>query len=635
MKDSRKHAAACALSALLCASALTMDISPIQVSTENSPSLALRVANLAYGVAGALSENPVSLCLIALGAFFFFRRCLYKGSQSGGVLDKLLAFLLGLFMLLSKGLLAKTQVSVSESEKLVSCARTIFVLWAGNTQVVKSLICLAGFYCLWLAVIHAAQQGLDVLALQKPFRFRRPFATPFCLLLACWMAQAVLRYPGAIWWDTTYSLGEFFGERAFIGINPPMHVLLCGWFAQLGEWLGNLGVGLFLLTLIQTLVFALVVAYSLWLFQKWRLPKVAIWGGFLMTMLLPTYSAYATTLAKDSSYSIMFLLFLLQLTLWLVHSEQFWAHGGLHLLLWALSAVLMIWMRKNGLYVVTLCVALVILPVSLFRRHVQWRRFLPGLCILAAVALAVLGENALETAYGVGGGSRREMLSLHFQQTARLLREHGQDIPKEEIDVIDQVLAANEIAELYQPNISDRVKETFREDATADEVKAYFVLWLEQGLRYPLVYLDATVNMMHNLFSPLGDSPVYYRSASGHVRGVELMTLSEGQPFQNAGELCFSLYRLLSALPGFNLLVNIGFAFDMLLVLCYVAIQKRQRALWGVLLPLLISAGVIFLSPICYTRYALPLLYGLPVVFAACLALCRQKGEVVSPDTTR
>lgn len=128
MKDSRKHAAACALSALLCASALTMDISPIQVSTENSPSLALRVANLAYGVAGALSENPVSLCLIALGAFVFFRRCLYKGSQSGGVLDKLLAFLLGLFMLLSKGLLANPQVSVSESEELVSCARTIFVL---------------------------------------------------------------------------------------------------------------------------------------------------------------------------------------------------------------------------------------------------------------------------------------------------------------------------------------------------------------------------------------------------------------------------------------------------------------------------------------------------------------------------
>ena len=282
----------------------------------------------------------------------------------------------------------------------------------------------------------------------------------------------------------------------------------------------------------------------------------------------------------------------------------------------------MIWMRKNGLYVVTLCVALVILPVSLFRRHVQWRRFLPGLCILAAVALAVLGENALETAYGVGGGSRREMLSLHFQQTARLLREHGQDIPKEEIDVIDQVLAANEIAELYQPNISDRVKETFREDATADEVKAYFVLWLEQGLRYPLVYLDATVNMMHNLFSPLGDSPVYYRSASGHVRGVELMTLSEGQPFQNAGELCFSLYRLLSALPGFNLLVNIGFAFDMLLVLCYVAIQKRQRALWGVLLPLLISAGVIFLSPI--------LLYPLraaAAVRAAC-GLCRVPGSL-------
>lgn len=635
MKCFRTRSAVCGLSALLCASALTMDMSPIRVSTENSPSLALRIANLTYGVAGALSDNPMAFCLIALGAFFFFRRCLYKSSQDG-VLDKLLAFLLALFMLLSKGLLAQTQVPASESETLVSYSRTIFVLWSGNTQVAKSAVCLAGFYCLWLAVIHAVKQGLDILALEKPFQFRHPFGAPFCLLTACWLAQALLRYPGVLLWDTAHELGEYYGKYAFDGLNPPVHVLLCGWITQLGLSLGSMSLGLFLLTLLQTFSQALVVAYSLWLFQRWRLPKAALYGTLVLTLLSPIYGSFASTISKDSAYISFFLLFLLQTAFWLLDPEQFWQNPVRNLALWAVSVLLSAWMRKNGLYVVIACTILVIVPFGLMRkRREPWlRRFLPVICVSMAIICAILGESALNNVYGVGGGSRREALSLPFQQTARLLRDLKEEIPQDECDIIDRVLDAGQIGTLYKPNISDPVKATFRESVTWKELGAYFAVWLKQGLRYPLVYLDATANMMHNLFSPLdGSLTLYPRTTSFWLSGTDLALEGKNWPFADSGELCFSLYQLLSHLPVVNLLTNIGFTFDMVLILCCIAIQKRQRVLWGILLPLLVSAGFLFFSPICYTRYALPLLYGLPVAFAACLTLCRKKEASVRSDT--
>ena len=379
----------------------------------------------------------------------------------------------------------------------------------------------------------------------------------------------MLRYPGVLLWDTAHELGEYYGKYAIDGINPPIHVLLCGWITQFGLASGSISLSLFLLTVLQTIVQALVVAYGLWLFQRWGLPKAALYGSLLLALFSPIYGSFASTVSKDSAYVAFFLLFLLQIAFWLLEPKHFWQNPVRNLALWAVSTMVSVWMRKNGLYVIMLCAVLVILPFGLMRKEPWLRRFLPVLCVGVAIVCAVLEENALDNMYGAGDGSRREALSLPFQQTARVLREYKEEIPQEEWDVIDQVLDARQIGDLYKPAISDPVKATFHENATRKELSAYFTVWLKQGLRYPLAYLDATVNMMHNLFSPLGDSPLIYpRTTSFFLWGTDLALEGKDWPFPDSGELCFSLYRLLSALPGFNLLVNIGFAFDMLLVLC-------------------------------------------------------------------
>ena len=49
-----------------------------------------------------------------------------------------------------------------------------------------------------------------------------------------------------------------------------------------------------------------------------------------------------------------------------------------------------------------------------------------------------------------------------MQQTARYLKEYPDDVTKEEAKAIDGVMKYDEIADLYNPELSDPVKATYR-----------------------------------------------------------------------------------------------------------------------------------------------------------------------------
>lgn len=75
---------------------------------------------------------------------------------------------------------------------------------------------------------------------------------------------------------------------------------------------------------------------------------------------------------------------------------------------------------------------------------------------------------------GVQPGSKREMLSVPFQQTARYINCYPDEVTQEEKNAIDKVLDYEHIADNYNPEASDQVKNTFNENATNEELKNYF-----------------------------------------------------------------------------------------------------------------------------------------------------------------
>ena len=69
---------------------------------------------------------------------------------------------------------------------------------------------------------------------------------------------------------------------------------------------------------------------------------------------------------------------------------------------------------------------------------------------------------------------KQEALSVCFQQTARYIKYHGDEVTESEKEAIDKVLKYEVIGELYDPNLSDSVKKTFKTESTSEDLKNYF-----------------------------------------------------------------------------------------------------------------------------------------------------------------
>ena len=80
--------------------------------------------------------------------------------------------------------------------------------------------------------------------------------------------------------------------------------------------------------------------------------------------------------------------------------------------------------------------------------------------------------------FKITSGSIRETLSIPFQQTARYVKYHSDDLTQEDIIVIDKVLGYDDLAERYDPEISDPVKNKFNKYTSNGELMDYLKDWL-------------------------------------------------------------------------------------------------------------------------------------------------------------
>ena len=493
------------------------------------------------------------------------------------------------------------------------------LLWANHTQVFKSLLCLIGLYVMWMALLGFLETFLLSHSHSKPAVFRHPFGTPFLMILSSYLFCGIIRYPGVLLWDTYFQLCEFFGDRAFLAMNPPVHTVFCGWFVQLGNLFGKPQLGLYLMMLLQVAALSFVCAYFVKMLQHWHAPAWLVWTMILLPAFSPLYISYATTVSKDSAYAASILLFLIQTAVWVLERDSFrlWTRQGIrNWTMWIVAAVLSIWTRKNGVYVVGLTSAGMIITALHGKKKIR-ERIIPAVCAAVVLVTGLGVEGYIRRVYNVGKGSVREVLSLPFQQTALVLREQVDQIPQEEWQAIDRVLEADAIDKVYLSYISDPVKSTYRENSTLRDLTGYFKVWLQQMVRYPDLYLDGMMGMIHHLFSPLSGSVNYeMHSVVGTVNEWDVTEWYTEQPFFQWQEVLYRLWQVLGSWPVIGLTVNLAVFSDGLLALLLFAFRKRIKGFFLCAFPVLLALLFLVFSPVCYTRYALPLYYGLPVLLS-------------------
>ena len=310
-----------------------------------------------------------------------------------------------------------------------------------------------------------------------------PIAVPWSILIVLWLPNYILYFPGCLTYDIIRQYEQFFSGN-LTNHHPILTTLFEGMFVKFGRNIGcqNVGIAVYLLfTLLFTSGVFAICFY--WMHKKntkyWiRFTGLAFYG------LFPIWSAYARTAVKDTLFYPIFVLFVLFIFDIVLEPEKIF-DSKVKSILFLIVSLLLCLVRHNGFYILIFTMPFCIVGVKKYRRQLI-------VLFIIMVAFWELYQKAILPMAGVKPGGKQEMLSIPFQQTARYVKYYGNDVSTEEEKVIRKVLDYDTIGKNYDPDLSDPVKNTYKQK---DEyLKDYFNIWFEMLKKHPTAYIQATLN---------------------------------------------------------------------------------------------------------------------------------------------
>ena len=428
----------------------------------------------------------------------------------------------------------------------------------------------------------------------------------------------LLYAPGLNIYDTRDQLLQFFGYPSYIGDgsalsdhHPVFLTLVYGGFMKLGLMLGSVNIGQMLYSLLSMAIIALCWAYALCTLYDCGLNKKACMGLAVFIALYPVFALYAFNMCKDVSASPFVILYAAQMVqLHRTRGEKIKQRSFCVMLF--INMLMLMLTRKPSMYALAFAAVFAVIAFKGVRLR---------LCavMLGAVCLFQFGYNGvILPAMGVIPGETREMLSIPFQQTARYMNTYPQDITLQEMEAVSNVLDVERSIPLYNPRLSDPVKDTSNPDLGSG-LKDYISAWISMGIRHPGVYLDAWLNMIYGYFYPSDSNTILCLTLNSPDQGEIVLRQN---PSLRSAQITFhdTFYLVVRKIPGIGMLFYVNtvtWAFLFLLI------EILRREGWRGAMPWMFffgTLGICMLSPKSgEIRYLMPILYALPVMFGAAI----------------
>ena len=497
-----------------------------------------------------------------------------------------------------------------------------------------ALSALGYFFVYYFALVACEQIFLGVarracvdtrnLSSHRLFRLveERPFVTSLVLLLVASIPLYCISYPALFMGDTRRQVMQALGYVPLYYMHPVLHTLMIRLCLKIGMGLfGSENIGLFLNICLQGILIILALSFCVHTLVK----NVGVRGYAALLVPLvfvvhPRCYQYLVQVTKDTTFCAFLLCYLCCTIRQMLGQARRYEFAA-----WVLFAILTILFRRDGMYVIIPTTFL----IALFK----------GVRIKAAALVAIIlvflpvWDRVVMPALEVQPGSSRVVYSLIFQSTARYLTEYPDDVTPEEHDAIDAVLHYDQLVEKYQPELSDLVIRTYREEATKEDMKRFFQAMKSMFRRHPDVFFRAVFQNKFEYFYPSYVYSEYYN--------IDYCGYCYRQTNESTGTTHFHMpiptykaylnYQMIREgfwhLPGLGVLIS-SFAavFTSAFLLCF----GLRRHLWReltIMMICLMQIAIVFAGPTNggYFRYSFPIVTVLPVMF---LLICR----AVVPD---
>lgn len=523
------------------------------------------------------------------------------------------------------------------------CDSWNLVMTIKHGQPIKIVLVFVGYYLLFTRVTTLIYFAMDHLAEEEKTRndvnteshlfqviSTHPFLVTFLSILILYIPYTIIFAPGFFMGDTVSQICQAFNElkfsmsymteeqllspTTFINQHHPVaHTMLVHVCLVLGDKVFNsFNIGMFIYCIIQELFLIAMISYSTSVLirvtnrRRWYLIAVT---GFIF--IHPVIHNYMFLITKDIIYTGFFLLLMIQLFL-IMRGDR---RRSVFILM-LLGCIGMILFRNEAKYILAAGLGLSALACREIRKPAA-----VGACFVLVFSMML---GTFFTMMDYTPGSTREMLSVPFQQTARYVHYHSDEVTDSEREAIDSVLDYSTIGDNYNPNQSDIVKGTYKENATKDDLIRYFKVWRQMLLKHPGCYIQATMNNYYQYFYP----NAIHLERYGYIWSEQMMETTNSyihpldQQFyypERFSEMRSRIDELnfdLMTLPGIGHLMSPALAVWMMLLLLFYSIRNNNKKVLALCTTPLMILAISLLGPCngSYGRYTYPIIVLIPFI---------------------
>ncbi len=464
----------------------------------------------------------------------------------------------------------------------------------------------------------------------------------FCAVMALfWAPWFIANFPGGTYWDTYYQIFQVYPENHPIAIipwaeiydqtltdawlvdhHPVLTTLLYGAFGWVsdqltGDWMAGVALFCALQGIATIVAFTCAIAYL----RRRGCPVALCFLAYVFFCVMPFISTWAMCMVKDSLFGVLCVPYFIML-FEAVRTRGASLSSPRAIVLFVVVGLLLCLTRKMGIFMV---VPTALIAALTLRQPSAPPAPKPRTATIACLAQALscvlvvglLLPFAIFPLANIAPGGTQETLGPLFQQTARYLRDHGDEISVQEKRAITAVLDYEKLADQYQYDFADSVKYRYNLDATPEQILDYLRAWATMGARHPDSYLAAFASLAGFYVAPTAYANIRMVTVDTHMGPDDRYMLWNPPELDELRHSLDDAYTAVAEMPGVDLpLLIVTYAFWLPACLVFICVRRRLRA-GTLLVPSLIMLGFVLISPVYDARYCVPIFDLAPLLVCA------------------
>ena len=431
------------------------------------------------------------------------------------------------------------------------------------------------------------------------------------LLFLSWVPVLLASWPGIFSYDSGWQLLSY-AVGAVSGHHPILHTWLLGICRDLGQAInGSNQTGALIYSLVQMVLMSGMYAYVCLFLKKHRAPGWLQILTFVFLAFHPVNGLMALCATKDSIFTAVFAVYLVQLFEMAEEPEDFFTSMPRQIAFVG-NVFFLFAFRNNGFHTFLVSAPFLVL---VFRKY--WKRM--GILILICLGLYGLYTGPVYEALDIEQGDPREMCCVLMQSAARVYNLDNAGLTEEEKEAFLSIIS-EEGMQSYVSWFADPVKSYFNGEAFAENPGPFLKAWISVGMRHKKMYVDAFLANTYGYWYP-GDWIPETKNGKDYFeyacKDFHEMIDVEMEPKLPA---LSEVYRKIGnessfmEIPVVSNTFNLG-TYTWLLLFAFVLLFYRRRYKeMGILLPLAAYFATNLLGPVVKMRYHYPLMACMPLV---------------------